>query len=54
MKYVLNADQMKASDSRMIQQIGIPSLVLMERAAQQCVAQRVFWGQRSGRDCTAL
>lgn len=37
MKYVLNADQMKASDSRMIQQIGIPSLVLMERAAQQCV-----------------
>ena len=36
MKYVLNADQMKASDSRMIQQIGIPSLVLMERAAQQC------------------
>ena len=37
MKYVLNAKQMKEADSRMIQQIGIPSLVLMERAAQQCV-----------------
>lgn len=38
MKYVLNAKQMKDADGRMIHQIGIPSLVLMERAAAQCVA----------------
>lgn len=37
MKYILNADQMKNADERMIRQMGIPSLVLMERAALQCV-----------------
>lgn len=38
MKYILTAEQMKAADGRMIHEIGIPSLVLMERAALQCVA----------------
>lgn len=37
MKYILNAKQMKHADERMIRQMGIPSLVLMERAALQCV-----------------
>ena len=37
MKYILNAQQMKAADGRMIHTMGIPSLVLMERAALQCV-----------------
>lgn len=37
MKYILTAAQMKESDRRMIEDIGIPSLVLMERAALQCV-----------------
>lgn len=37
MKYILTAEQMKASDAATIQQIGIPSPVLMERAALQCV-----------------
>ena len=37
MKYILNAQQMKDADGRMIHQMGIPSLVLMERAAFQCV-----------------
>lgn len=37
MKYILTAEQMKASDAATIQRIGIPSLVLMERAALQCV-----------------
>lgn len=38
MRYILTAEQMKKADERMIQKIGIPSLVLMERAALQCVA----------------
>ena len=38
MKYILTAEQMKAADGRMIHEIGIPSLVLMERAALQCMA----------------
>lgn len=37
MKYILNAQQMKEADGRMIHKMGIPSLVLMERAALQCV-----------------
>lgn len=37
MKYILNAQQMKDADGRMIHKMGIPSLVLMERAALQCV-----------------
>ena len=37
MKLVLTADEMKLADSRMIHEIGVPSLVLMERAALQCV-----------------
>lgn len=37
MRYVLTAEQMKAADGRMIHEVGIPSMVLMERAALQCV-----------------
>ena len=37
MKCILTADQMKASDGRSIKELGIPSLVLMERAALQTV-----------------
>ena len=37
MKYILNAAQMKRADQRMIQEMGIPSMVLMERAALQTV-----------------
>ena len=38
MKYALTGRQMKEADGRMIREVGIPSLVLMERAALQCVA----------------
>lgn len=38
MKYVLTGSQMKEADRRMIREVGIPSLVLMERAALKCVA----------------
>lgn len=37
MKYILNASQMKATDQHMINEVGIPSMVLMERAALQTV-----------------
>lgn len=37
MKIVLTAEEMKQADSRMIKDIGVPSLVLMERAALQCI-----------------
>lgn len=37
MRYILTAEQMKASDTATINEIGIPSLVLMERAALRCV-----------------
>lgn len=33
MKYIMNAQAMKACDSHMINDIGVPSVVLMERAA---------------------
>lgn len=33
MKYLLNSQEMKAADSRTIHQFGMPSMVLMERAA---------------------
>jgi NAD(P)H-hydrate epimerase len=35
---ILNADQMRAADRRTIQEIGIPSIVLMENAGRQIVA----------------
>lgn len=37
MQYILTASQMKRADQRMISEIGIPSMVLMERAALQTV-----------------
>lgn len=37
MKYIVNSQEMKAIDSYSIQKIGIPSLVLMERAALSVV-----------------
>ena len=33
MKYILNAQQMRCADQGTIRDIGIPSMVLMERAA---------------------
>lgn len=38
MKYAVNSDEMKQIDSYTIEQIGIPSLVLMERAALKVVS----------------
>src|SRR2546428_2445411 len=35
---VLNASQMREADKRTIEEIGIPSLVLMENAGRQAVA----------------
>ena len=40
MKYLLNAIEMKEVDNNTIEEIGIPSMVLMERAALS-VAQEV-------------
>ncbi len=37
MQYILTAAQMKRADQRMISEVGIPSMVLMERAALQTV-----------------
>lgn len=37
MKYLLNAEQIKAADSYTISKLGVPSLELMERAAAACV-----------------
>lgn len=37
MKYIMNAGQMKAADQYTIDEVGIPSVVLMERAALQAV-----------------
>jgi len=41
MEYLVNAEQMKQCDMTMIQDIGIPSLVLMERAALAVVSEIV-------------
>ncbi len=47
MKRVMRASQMKACDFHMIETIGIPSLVLMERAADACIRElfKVYPGQ---------
>ena len=39
MRYLVTGSQMRAIDQDTIQNIGIPSLVLMERAAE-CVARK--------------
>lgn len=39
MKRVVSAEEMRRCDSHMIQEIGVPSLVLMERAAEACVLE---------------
>ena len=39
MKYVINSEQAKAVDTYTINEIGIPSLVLMERAAVSVVQE---------------
>ena len=36
MQYLLNAEQMKSADSHTIQDLGVPSRTLMERAAAAC------------------
>ncbi len=57
MEYVLNSAQMKQVDEHSIHHIGIPSMVLMERAAlavadvffgyekRQCAGSERFWQQ---------
>ena len=37
MRYLANGRQMKAADQYKIQELGIPSMELMERAALKCV-----------------
>ena len=37
MRYLANGRQMKAADRYTIQELGIPSMELMERAALKCV-----------------
>lgn len=39
MKHVVSAGEMKKCDSHMIREVGVPSLVLMERAADACVRE---------------
>lgn len=39
MEYLLNAQEMRECDRNMISQIGMPSMVLMERAALGCVEE---------------
>ncbi len=41
MKRVVRAEEMKACDGRMIHEIGVPSLVLMERAASEVVSETI-------------
>ena len=36
MQYLLNAEQMKSADSHTIQDLGVSSRTLMERAAAAC------------------
>ena len=43
MRYLPDADQMKAADLFTINEIGIPSLELMERAARACVEHIKEW-----------
>ena len=37
MKLAVDGQQMKALDQRTVEKVGLPSLVLMERAALACV-----------------
>ena len=52
MKYVLNAQQMRCADQGTIREIGIPSMVLMERAALALAdeAVKVLNGSCAGKD----
>ena len=46
MRDLLNAAEMKAVDQRSIEEYGIPSLVLMERAALEVVnGPESFWNR---------
>lgn len=49
MQYVLKAQEMKACDARTISEIGLPSLVLMERAALAVVEEIERKGKLKGR-----
>ena len=51
MKLLVNAAQMKAADQYTIQELGIASLELMERAANACV-QTLYTGD-TGTDKTS-
>ena len=37
MEYLVSAEEMRRADRSVIQDYGVPSLVLMERAALSCV-----------------
>ena len=43
MKRILTAAQMKQADRNTIETMGVPSLVLMERAALSCVEELQKW-----------
>ena len=49
MKYILNSREMKQCDSRTIEHYGLPSMVLMERAALSVVSflhERDLWQKK--------
>lgn len=48
MQYILNCRQMKEADCYTIEEIGIPSMVLMERAALAVAGEMVREGDRPG------
>src|ERR1700716_2582875 len=52
---VLNAAQMREADRRTIEDIGIPSLVLMENAGRQAgAAMEAMYGELLGRQVAVL
>ena len=52
MEYILSGEEMKACDSRTIAFFGVPSAVLMERAALACAD--VLCGEESAFDLTSV
>ena len=48
MEYALKASEMKACDQNTVTRIGIPSLVLMERAALAARRQKGLYRERDG------
>ena len=48
MNYIVDAQQMREIDRRTIEEIGIPALVLMERAAEAVAAQAEKMAEETG------